>query len=377
MTASVRLYGRVVGHGSHAQVTAGFAETLRNAGLLAGLVAFDRDLPPDSPQPGGALAPRAVFTGPLGFLPALRMGVRHAERFAMLAPNSSFVPGNLIRAMEDLCTEILVPSHWARDIVEENTSMDVRVVPHGVAYHFTPKPELRAEARASYRRGDFGVLHLSSSTYDRKGTLALVTAWGHAMAKGDLPPNARLRLVLEIDAMARTTAWMAESGLMLPNVALTARLDARPDKLAETYASHHVVCQPSRGEGFGMVPLEALTCGVPIVATACTGHSEWFRDGRPGISGAVRVEHGPEAPIDDGPGAMAPSVEPDAIAAALREAYQRWEHLDREADRNASEVRATWSWPVQLAPFLEALSLPLDTAQPGGMMTETTGDDES
>jgi hypothetical protein len=124
-------------------------------------------------------------------------------------------------------------------------------------------------------------------------------------------------------------------------------------------------------------PLESLACGVPVVATACTGHSEWFRDGRPGIDAAVRVEHGPLTPIDDGPGALAPEVAPEAVAAALQEAYQRWEQLDRHAVAAAPEVARYWSWPAQLAPLIQALREPVDVSVgPGGAVTEPTGDDE-
>jgi glycosyltransferase involved in cell wall biosynthesis len=347
----------VHGYGSHAQVTAGFAGALRASGLMAGLVAFDQDLPPDSPQPGGAMAPKAVFTGPLGFLPAMRRGARHAERYAMLAPNSSFVPGNLLLALEGICTEILVPSKWARSVVEEQTSMPVRVVPHGVAPDFAPLPAIREATVAAYRRGDFNVLHLSSSVYERKGTRELLEAWAMLCANGELPDSARLRLVLEMDALARTAAWMAESSLKLHNVALTARLDARPASLSETYAAHHVVCQPSRGEGFGFCPVESLACGVPIVATTCTGHSEWFW---PRLIGAVPVEHGPDAPIDDGPGALAPSVSPDAIAAALRQAYTDWERLNAGAAAASTSIRVNWAWQRQLAPFVEVLRQPVE-----------------
>jgi glycosyltransferase involved in cell wall biosynthesis len=156
-------------------------------------------------------------------------------------------------------------------------------------------------------------------------------------------------------------------------VALTARLDATPVRLAETYAAHHVVCQPSRGEGFGLCPLEALACGVPIVATACTGHSEWFT---PQLQGAVKVEHGPDAPIDDGPGAMAPTVEPDAIAAALSAAYTHWDSLNQAAAAAAAHVREHWAWSAQLAPLMREFAEPLEGLGPSGLTTEPTGDDD-
>jgi glycosyltransferase involved in cell wall biosynthesis len=353
MNPTVRLYGRVVGHGSHAQVTEGFAGALREAGLLAGLVAFDQDLPPDSPQPGGALAPHAVFTGPLGYLRAMRTAARHQQRYAMLAPNSSVVPGNLILALEGTCTEVLVPSEWAQGVVEELTSLAVHVVPHGVAAGFRRSEALRQAAQTGYRRGEFNVLHLSSSDRDRKGTRALVEAWGMLMADGALPSDAKLRLVLDMEALSKTLAWMAERlGPNTGTVTLTVRMDSPPARLAEVYGAHHVVCQPSRGEGFGMVPLEALASGVPIVATACTGHSQWFR---PRLPGAVAVEHGPDAPIDDLPGAVAPTVEPDAIAAALRRAYTEWAALDAAAGAGAAALRDEWAWSKQLAPFVEYL----------------------
>lgn len=353
----VRLYGRAVGFGSHAQVTTGFASALRSAGMLAGLVAFDRDLPPDSPQPAGAMAPVGVFTGPLGYLPALRRGVSHRARYAMVAPNSSAIPGNLAVALDQLCTEVLVPSPWAKAVVEDWVRSPVRVVPHGIAPEFQLSLPARARAYGAYQQGSFKVLHLSSSDRERKGTRALIEAWGLLVDRGEIPADSTLRLVLDMEAMSKTMAWMAEqtaTGRALGNVVLTVRMDASPTELARVYGEHHLVCQPSRGEGFGLCPLEALATGVPIVATRCTGHGAWFRDGLPG---AVAVAHGADAPIDDVPGSLAPAVDPEAIAASLRQAYADWPALHAAAMDAASGTGAEWTWERQLASFLAHLQM--------------------
>ena len=131
------------------------------------------------------------------------------------------------------------------------------------------------------------------------------------------------------------------------------------------YQRHHVVVQPSRAEGFGLVPLEALASGVPVVATSCTGHAEYVdavrsatRDDLPRYSavsppGVVAVPTGELGPIDDGPGALAPSVDADAIAEALRLAYSDKDRLRREAAENARAIYLNWSWEATTRRFLE------------------------
>ncbi len=355
--SKVRIYGRRVGYGSHAQVTGGFVEVIRNAGLLAGVVALDEDVPDDAPQPGGALAPVAIYTGPLHAMGRMQQGSRHAARYVMVAPNSDQLPPRLVRGLDSLATEILVPSGWAREVVTAHTQVPVRVVPHGVAPGYQPQAAARATAQRNFARGAFDVVHFSSSERERKSTIPLIEAWSQLTASGALPSDATLRLVLDVEAMSRTLAWMAEQmgtgRTGLGNVRLMIRLNAPPEAMAAFLATQHVVCQPSRGEGFGLVPLEALACGVPVVATACTGHSEWFL---PGLPGALPVETGPDGPIDDLDLANAPTVTPEAIAAALRTAYETWPALDTAAAVGAEAIQREWAWSHQLAPFVRHLA---------------------
>jgi glycosyltransferase involved in cell wall biosynthesis len=281
-------------------------------------------------------------------------GTRHRDRYAMVAPNSSLVPPRLLQSLAAHATEILVPSAWAAGVVEEQTPIAVRVVPHGVHQDFAPAE--RSAMLAKYAAGAFDVIHLSTSERERKGTRALIEAWSMLMAAGKLPSEARLRLVLDMEAASRTVTWMAEQAAFratqASNVIVAVRLDAAPTRLCAEYQNHHLLCQPSRGEAFGLCGLEALASGVPVVATACTGHSEWFH---PWLPGALAVEHGPNQPIDDLPGAVAPEVTPDAIAAALLRAYTNYPALAEAAFRNAAAVAEDWAWPRKLAPFMKHL----------------------
>lgn len=48
--------------------------------------------------------------------------------------------------------------------------------------------------------------------------------------------------------------------------------------LASIYNAIDIFTLPTRGEGFGLPVLEAMSCGVPIVATDYSAHPEWSRD---------------------------------------------------------------------------------------------------
>lgn len=347
----VRLYGRMLGYGSHAGVTRGFKEELERHGLLAGVVSLDAQAPPGHQVPG-AQAKVGLFTGPLGAVAELRRAATHERRYAMVAPNSTKLPQGLVALIESVCTHVLVPSKWAASVAEQHFDVPVEVVPHGLSPGLRPRLAIREMAARAYDDDVFIVAHLSTTERQRKGTVELVQAWEQITSDGKLPKRSRLDLILDMDAKNRMVEWFVARGGIPQNIELYPRANLAPARMGDALSTAHVVCQPSRGEGFGLVPLEARAVGVPVVATACTGHSEHLLDGQPGV---VIVPHGPMAPIDDLPDAEAPIVVVDALAACLVRAYEDWKQLDSEAQAASERVREQWSWQAQLGPFMQQL----------------------
>ena len=52
-----------------------------------------------------------------------------------------------------------------------------------------------------------------------------------------------------------------------------------PDELPDLYSSADAVLIPSHREGFGLVGLEAMAAGVPVVSTGAGGLAEYMRHG--------------------------------------------------------------------------------------------------
>ena len=72
-------------------------------------------------------------------------------------------------------------------------------------------------------------------------------------------------------------AWFAER---LPGAIFTGQLTGAD--LARAVASGDVLLNPSVTEAFGNVTLEAMACGLPVVAAVATGTTNLVRDGETG-----------------------------------------------------------------------------------------------
>lgn len=357
---TVRIYGRVTNWGSHAQVTEGFRLGLEAHGALAGV--YPVDLSVDEEQVPGGDAEVGIVTGPLGTLSMLSPA--HRRRMAMVAPNSSLIPPALAMALDSFVDTVLAPSAWAEEVLRRQLKKaQVLTVPHGVHPDMQVDPGAREAMRWSYLRGGMRLVHFSTTDRGRKGTIELLRAWRLILDK--LPEGARLFLVLDPNAKIRLADDLQEHDLSLEQVEIQDRLSFRqepgrigssPKVMADVLSRFHCVVQPSRGEGFGLIPLEARACGVPVIATCtATGHREHLRDANV-RDGVVRVPVGPDAPIDDVPGAMAPSLDPKALGLSILQAVDIYADLHEAALAQAEEVQNRWSWRKVLRPLIKEVT---------------------
>lgn len=345
----VRLYGPVVGNGSFARVTRGTEAALRRLGMLVGLVPIDAY--DEEEIYSGYDAEVGLFIGPPHQSVAMRQLGQHSQRLLMLAPNSSWLPQNIFSSkFEDVLTGFVSPSKWGADVIRAHTSLPVEVLRHGVSEAFHADPFLRGRALASYREGQFHVAHFASTTMQRKGTEQLLEAWATFLTAH---PEVQATLTLVVDAPEGYYAGAimrasAKAERLASTVSVFPRMDLDEQEQALFYSRFHAIVQPSRGEGFGLVPLEARACGVPVAITDCTGHSEHAHDLTPGARllapGVQIIATGAEDFIDDGPGAKAPTLSADMVARGLGSLYENWNWLNEEALACASETGTRWSW---------------------------------
>lgn len=94
-------------------------------------------------------------------------------------------------------------------------------------------------------------------------------------------------------------------------------------RLPHYYAACDFLCNPSRYESFGMVNLEAMACGTPVVSTDLDGTKEYLTHGETGL--------------------CVPPRDPERLARALDELGSSPE-LRAEFGRACREVATEYSW---------------------------------
>lgn len=298
------VYGPSIGHGSNVQVAAGMVAGLRANGCEAGFIPIDKS--EDEWDHLALLAERAIYVGPYPGLQIMYHG-DHRARYVLLAPNSRWLPEAAIKLVR-AHAQAVAPSAWASGVVRES-GLPCTTWPHGVDDAFTPA-ERPPPAELAFA-------HFSSSVFGRKGTYELVQAFTEGA-----PLPARLDLYVErsVEFELRSSFQNLEER----RIRFLPPPNAAPIEMVKLYERYSGVIQPSRGEAFGLVPLEARACGRVALMTACTGHAEHFMMG-----GSMVIDDGPDGPLDDGPDSIAPTVSPASIAYAVDHYAQDPSYFDR------------------------------------------------
>jgi len=226
---------------------------------------------------------------------------------------------------------ILTPSKWCRSaFLRSGVKRPVEVVQHGISNAFQP--------RGGDAYGD--LIHFCSAKDPaRKGTVELIAALEGVRDKM-LDFGAKLRVYSASPAVEMFIASRPWRDI----IEVKQDTPGTPESMAAKLWRASMVVQPSRAEGYGVIPMEALYgCGVPVVATSCTGHAEYLEAETPG---AAIVPTGSLEPCS---GARAPSLEPRDIQKALSTALSNYWELAEAARTRAPQIRPEWTWDAVLS----------------------------
>jgi glycosyltransferase involved in cell wall biosynthesis len=249
-----------------------------------------------------------VYDMPIGYYPAWEhTQAALARRYGDWLPAGGLPSLRYVRPWQkrhemELSDLVLVPSRFVETTIREfHPEKGLARAPYGVdAGFWQPDPERKPKRRLRFIYA--GQLSL------RKGTPTLLEAWERAAL-----PDAELELV---------GMWQLAEGKRSHCRGVTVRQPHSKVALRERYREADVFVFPSWFEGFGLVLLEAMACGLPAIATMATA--------------------GPDL-LTEACGRVVPTGDVDALVENLQWFSVHRDELPRmrEAARRVAE-RCTW-----------------------------------
>lgn len=248
-----------------------------------------------------------IYDMPIGYYPAWESTLaRLARKYEHWLPSvgsmgSVYVRPEQKRLEMELADVVLAPSNFVRRSVHQYVDKEVHIASYGVNSRFWRPINARRTI------GPMRFLYVGQCSI-RKGIPLLIDAWKRAALSDAV-----------LDLVGR---WQLSEDVRqnLPK-GIALHSPVSPEELRKIYQNSDIFVFPSNFEGYAIVLLEAMACGLPIIATDASG---------------------PDA-SDDIVGRTIPADDLDALVEALRWACGARDQVFRmrDAARRAAE-RMTW-----------------------------------
>lgn len=180
------------------------------------------------------------------------------------------------------CAAVVTVSKSARADLARTLSFPedrIQVILNGVdTDHFQPTCDRDSARKQLGIHDDRPILLCVGSLMPVKGYDVLIESVGRAIQSGRLATDSAHLIIVGTDHLAGRLGDQAQRQL----AGMDVRFVGAVSDVRQYYAAADALLMPSRSEGLSNVVLEAMACGLPVVASAVGGLSEQVVDGQTG-----------------------------------------------------------------------------------------------
>ena len=255
-----------------------------------------------------------------------RVALKHAEREPQLRLDNE--------AQLTMSSDALIASSKSEleelEKISVGANGDIQIIPPGVDLDvFHPSPQNKARQELGIPISDRMLLFVGRIE-PLKGVDTLLLALKRLQQAGTIPTGICLSIIGGDPSKPRETRHAELDKLMtlcdeLGIGDMVTFLGKRAQEtLHHYYSAADVVVIPSHYESFGMVALEAMACGTPVIATEVGGLAQLVKEGETGF--------------------LVPGRDPDAIASCLRLLLGD-DTLRTKLGSQAADYAEAYAWP--------------------------------
>lgn len=203
-------------------------------------------------------------------------------KVGILSYETTVVPPQWVESANNHLDLVLVSSSFCRDIFVQCGMDDTKIEILHYGYDpdiYTPQGDKKDLSALTQKEFKFLTV---ASPHKRKGLETLLNAYRNAFTKED-----DVTLIVKINYTPqkkgapfeyRNVQGMFEDFKKDPTAPEAILIDTyfQEQEIAALYRSADCLVSATRGEGFGMVFLEALACGLPVMVTGWSGHMDFL-----------------------------------------------------------------------------------------------------
>ncbi len=234
---------------------------------------------------------------------------------------------------------ILTPSRFCRDLF----ASVARGKPIGLTGLGFDRDVFTYERRSLNPEGPFKFLFCGAPN-GRKGFPQVLLAWKWCGFMRSEVFQLTLKTTTEVD----------EEQVNLKNVHFDSSYYS-VDKLADLYRSHHCLVAPTHGEGWGLIPMEALATGMPVVSTKYSGVLDFLNEGNAWFTPHTfqfvkqRTDDGRDTPF------RAAVADHGSLGRTMIEVVKKYDLALKKAQRGSIEVHNRFGWEAVAKRFIDTI----------------------
>lgn len=178
-----------------------------------------------------------------------------------------------LRRLVPAYTRIVVPSRWMADQAKSSALLgrfEIVCIPHGLDFDvFQPRDRRAAREVFGIPQGELVVMFAAAAIDQQsKGLRYLLEAMQHISVER---PVTLVSLGVNSQQVTTRHNYVAVGALTSERL------------LSYAYSAADIFVTPSLAESFGLVALEAMACGVPVIGTHVGGLPDMIRNGENGL----------------------------------------------------------------------------------------------
>lgn len=184
---------------------------------------------------------------------------------------------------------VMTPSEYCKQVFKNcGVTKKIEVIPHGYDPELYKPVEnnipMLLELQDKFTFFGSGAIY-GLQKEDRKGLDILIEAF-----KDTFKDNEDVALALKVSTLYAKNSYAQQGKTFvlkdyLESIGMDTSINVmwieesmKPEQMVRLYNQVNVCVSPSRGEGFGLMPFEALACGVPIIVTGGGGFLQYANE---------------------------------------------------------------------------------------------------